>query len=81
MNDERKPIKTVLVAMNGMVACCDGAGEQMADCQGFILDISDILKERCDENTEWEFGGQIARMSWYWKQKKESEEIGGANNG
>jgi len=69
-------VKDCIVFTNGMVSSFDSKGEQISECQGFILDIADKLKECCDENTTWKFGnweGGIldAKFSWYWKKRKE----------
>lgn len=64
-------IKECMLATNGMVASIDENDEQIAEYQGFILDIADKLKENCDENTKWTFGGSIdCDMNWYWKKIK-----------
>lgn len=72
-------IKDCILATNGMVSTFDENGEQILGLQGFILDIADKLKENCDENTKWIFGGPgkgtlDCNMSWYWKKKKDEKE-------
>lgn len=69
-------IKECILATNGMVGSFDDNDEQIPECQGFILDIADKLKDNCDENTKWTFGGPgkgmlDANMNWYWEKKKE----------
>lgn len=62
-------VKTVLVAINGMVACIDEKGEQIPECQGFILDVADKLKELCDQYTIWQWGVQKGDVSWWWRER------------
>ncbi len=61
-------VKDCIIFTNGMVASLDENGEQIADCQGFILDIAEKLKNCCDENTIWQFGEW--NLKWYWEKKK-----------
>lgn len=60
-------------------------GEQIPEYGGFILDISDKLKDNkgqqnaaCDENTKWSFGKwqewvYDANLQWYWEKKKNQD--------
>lgn len=69
-------IKKCVIWTNGMVSSFDEKDEQIAEYQGFILDMADKLKDGCDENTEWSFGkwqewAQEANFNWYWEKKKE----------
>lgn len=69
-------IKDCIIFSNGMVSSFDEKGEQVSDCQGFILEIAEKLKECCDENTRWKLGEfgrwtHDANLSWYWEKKKE----------
>lgn len=68
-------IKECIIATNGMVISFDEKGEQVPECQGFILDIAEKLKDNCDENTKWSFGLLKANMNWYWKEKNKTEII------
>ncbi len=67
--EKNKKVKFCIVATNGMVACQDENGEQITECQGFILDIADKLKRCCDENTKWQFGVQEGSVAWYWMKR------------
>lgn len=49
-------VKRCIISTNGMVMAFDAAGEQMCDCQGFLLVVAPELKVRCDEHTQWQFG-------------------------
>ena len=67
-------IKKCSLWTNGMVISFDEKGEQIPECGGFILDIADILKDNCDENTKWSFGkwtewAYEANLNWYWEKK------------
>lgn len=62
-------IKNCIIFTNGMVSSFDEKGEQVPECQGFILDIANKLKSCCDENTKWQLGVQDANLEWYWKEK------------
>lgn len=67
-----------IIFSNGNVISFDEKGEQAPECQGFILDIAEKLKECCDENTRWklgEFGRWTygANLSWYWEKKKREQ--------
>lgn len=53
-----------------MVASFDDKGVQIPECQGFILDIAEKLKNCCDEDTNWQLGVQDANLDWYFKNKK-----------
>ncbi len=69
-------VKDCIIYSNGMVGSFDEKGEQIPECQGFILDIAEKLKSCCNENTRWklgEFGRWLhdANFSWYWEKKKE----------
>lgn len=71
-------IKDCILATNGMVMSFDENNEQISEYEGFILDIADKLKEGCDENTKWIFGGPgkgtlDCNMSWYWKKRKDEK--------
>lgn len=73
-------VKNCIIWTNGLVSSFDEKGEQIPECQGFILEIADKLKEHCDENTKWQFGkygeGILdANMKWYWEAKKQPKEV------
>ena len=73
-------VKDCIIFTNGIVLSFDENGEQIPDCQGFILDIAEKLKSFCDENTKWKFGefgkwAYDANLSWYWEKKKENDNI------
>ncbi len=70
-----KKIKNCIIFTNGMVSCFDENGDQIGDCQGFILDVAEVLKNNCDEDTRWQFGKwggyvQDANFNWYWENMK-----------
>ena len=50
--------KEVIFFTNGQIMVFDKEGEQMAKCQGCILDVDIIenINKYCDENTEFYFG-------------------------
>lgn len=73
-------VKSCTIYTNGMVISFDESGEQIPDCQGFILEIAEKLKNCCDENTMWKLGEfgkwtNDANFSWYWERKKENDNI------
>ena len=73
-------VKDCTIFANGMVMSFDENGEQVSECQGFILDIAEKLKNCCDENTKWKLGDYgrwlfEANLSWYWEKKKKEQKI------
>lgn len=73
-------VKKCIIFTSGMVASFDEKGEQISECQGFILDIAEKLKNCCDENTEWSFGKykewiEEAKFKWYWEKKNKLNDI------
>ena len=60
-------IKDCFIFANGNVACTDENGEQMPDCQGFILEIAGKLKENCDKNTHFHLNRKDADFSWWFE--------------
>lgn len=73
-------IESCTIFTNGMVASYDKEGNQIPDCQGFILDIAEKLKTYCDENTIWHLGKygewmESANMNWYWKKTENNEQM------
>ena len=66
---------------NGMVMAFNDKGEQMSDCQGFILDehVRKNLVESCDKDTKFDFGdwtnktGMSANFGWWWKDSKKGK--------
>lgn len=73
-------VKNVVIFTNGMVSSFDDKGEQIPQCQGFILDIAEELKNCCDEETKWQFGSyknwiEDANLNWYWVKRRSKEDI------
>lgn len=69
-------VKECYIFTNGMVAAFDEEGNQITECQGFILDVANKLKTYCDKDTKWGFckwrgWAQEADFSWWWEQKEE----------
>ena len=77
-----KKCQTVIIYKQGVVQCFDKNGCQISECQGFILDIADKLKECCDKNTEWfvadwEKWKNPLNLNWWferWNKKKGDNE-------
>ncbi len=68
-------IKKCVIWTNGMVLSFDENGNQIPDCQGFILEISEKLRINCDEDTKFSFGKwdefiEDVDFSWYWLKNK-----------
>ena len=64
---------------NGMVMAFDDKGEQITECQGFILDVAEKLSAYCDKDTKWEFckwmGSRMeADFSWWWERRAKSSD-------
>lgn len=75
--DQRSLLPKVVrccIHTNGMVTAIDSEGNQVTECQGFILVVASELKIRCDENTEWGFAKwnswrKDADFSWWFLDK------------
>lgn len=73
--DQRSLLPKVVecnIHTNGMVSAFDSVGNQVTECQGFILVVASELKIRCDENTEWNFAKwdswrKGADFSWWFQ--------------
>ena len=78
-------VTNCIIFTNGMVMAFDENGNQVAECQGFILNVAEKLKSHCNENTKWEFAewkkwSMPANFNWWWKnknlkEKKKSKEM------
>lgn len=60
-----------LITTNGNVMAFDDDGNQIPECQGFILVVASQIKIRSDENTVWLFGNfrdwlEPADFSWWY---------------
>lgn len=69
-------IKSCIIWTNGMIFSFDEKGEHVQECEGFILDIAEKLKNNCDENTKWEFGKwaewiEDAKLGWHWEKNRD----------
>lgn len=70
-------IKKCIIWSNGMVSSFDMFDNQVSECQGFILNIADTLKQYCDKDTKFQLGKWNdvlldADFSWFWIKKKTS---------
>lgn len=70
-------IKEVYMYLNGMVMAFNEQGEQVPECQGFLFEVADKLKECCDKNTNfyyslWKSWKEECDFSW-WFEKNEKE--------
>lgn len=73
-------VKKCIIFSNGLVMSFDEKDEQVSECQGFILDVAEKLKDCCDENTKWKLGDYgrwlfEANLSWYWEKIKREQKI------
>ena len=73
--------RRVYMFQNGMVMVFDKEGEQIPECQGFILDegIVERLRYECGKDTvfrygDWPKGQGIACNFKWWFEKKEATE-------
>lgn len=70
-------VKTVHFYKNGNVMVFDQSGEQIPELQGFILEVAEKLKEKCDKDTkfnfaDWRIGSQECNFSWWFEKEGSS---------
>lgn len=72
----RVKLKDVFFFRDGNVFAGDYQGEQVRECQGFILDIAEKLIEHSDENTKFHYCGTRGSngiqcdFSWWFKKRR-----------
>ena len=72
-------INEVWIWNNGMVMAFDEKGQQVTECQGFILEVADKLKAACDANTTFQYARKDppkhieCDFSWWFERESEGE--------
>jgi hypothetical protein len=75
---KRNKIKNCYIFTSGMVMSFDEKEQQIPDCQGFILEVADKLKENADKNTnfyfaKWKGWSEPLDFEWWFLKRKKQK--------